>query len=87
MYEVRITPEGLRNLNRLPDKIRDAALAALAGPVRENPRQVGKALVGDLAGLYSTRRGDYRIIYQVDDDTTTLIIHPIQHRSTVYRPR
>lgn len=86
MYVVRITPEGLRHLNRLPPKVRDAALVALRGPISENPRQLGKALVGDLAGLYSARRGDYRIIYGLDDTTRTVTVHRIQHRGSVYRP-
>ncbi|HVA05780.1 MAG TPA: type II toxin-antitoxin system RelE/ParE family toxin [Acidimicrobiales bacterium] len=87
MYELRITPEGLRHLNNLPEKVRDAALAALRGPISESPRQLGKALVGELTGLYSARRGDYRIIYGIDDDTQTVIVHRIQHRGSAYRPR
>lgn len=87
MYEIQITPEGLRHLNNLPEKVRDAALAALRGPIRESPRQLGKALVGELKGLYSARRGDYRIIYGIDDSTQTVIVHRIQHRGSAYRPR
>ncbi|HTQ16179.1 type II toxin-antitoxin system RelE/ParE family toxin [Mycobacterium sp.] len=86
-YELRITPEGLRHLNRLPAKIRDAALAALHGPIRENPHRLGKALVGELAGLFSARRGDYRIIYSIDDTAKIVIVHRIQHRASAYRRR
>jgi mRNA-degrading endonuclease RelE of RelBE toxin-antitoxin system len=84
-YELRITPEGLRHLNHLPAKIRDAALAALHGPIRENPHRLGSALVGELAGLFSARRGDYRIIYSIDDTAKIVIVHRIQHRASVYR--
>ena len=87
MYEIRITPEGLRHLNQLPEKIRDAALVALRGPISENPYQLGKVLVGELAGLYSARRGDYRIIYGIDDDSKVVTVHRIQHRGSVHRPR
>ena len=86
-YELRITPEGLRHLNRLPTKIRDAALAALRGPNSENPHRLGRALVGELAGLFSARRGDYRIIYSIDDTAKIVIVHRIQHRGSVYRRR
>lgn len=86
-YELRITPEGFRHLNRLPAKIRDAALAALHGPIRENPHRLGKALVGELAGLFSARRGDYRIIYSVDDTARIVIVHRIHHRASAYRRR
>jgi mRNA interferase RelE/StbE len=87
VYEIRITPEGLRHLNALPTKIRDAALVALSGTIGENPERSGKRLVGELSGLYSARRGDYRIIYGIDDDAEVVIVHRIQHRGSVYRKR
>ncbi len=79
-----MTPEGLRHLGRLPPKVRDAALVALAGPISENPHQLGKTLVGELAGLVSVRRGDYRIIYAIDDDSRIVAVHRIQHRASAY---
>jgi mRNA-degrading endonuclease RelE of RelBE toxin-antitoxin system len=87
VYDVRITPEGLRQLTTLPTKIRDAALVALSGSIGENPQRSGKRLVGELTGLYSARRGDYRIIYAIDDDTKVVVVHRIQHRGAVYRKR
>jgi mRNA interferase RelE/StbE len=57
VFEVEITPEGLRHLNRLPGKVRDAAIQAMLGPIAEHPRRVGRPLVGELAGLWSARRG------------------------------
>jgi hypothetical protein len=32
VFEVEITPEGLRHLNQLPGKVRDAAIQAILGP-------------------------------------------------------
>ena len=87
MFEVEITPEGLRHLDRLPGRIRDAAIQAMLGPIAEHPRRVGKRLVGELTGLYSARRGDYRVIYEIDDDRKVVIVHRVQHRRVVYRPR
>lgn len=87
MYEVEITPEGFRHLNLLPDKVREAALATVFGPIAENPERLGKRLLGDLEGLRSARRGDYRIIYEILEDETTVLIHRVQHSRDVYRPR
>ena len=87
MFEVEITPEGLRHLNRLPGKVRDAAIQAILGPIAERPRRVGKPLVGELTGLWTARRGDYRVIYEIDDDRKVVIVHPVQHRRAAYRPR
>lgn len=86
MYEIEITPEGLRHLHRLPEKVRAAALESILGPIAENPHRLGKPLVGELEGLRSARRGDYRIIYQIIEDEQVVLIHRVQHRRDVYRP-
>jgi mRNA-degrading endonuclease RelE of RelBE toxin-antitoxin system len=87
LYDVRITPEGLRHLDKLPDKIRAAAVEAITSTIAANPKRAGKALLGELQGLYSARRGDYRVIYEIDETARALVVHRVQHRRDVYRPR
>ena len=87
MYEVEITPEGVRHLNQLPAKVRAAAIELMLGPVADAPKRVGKPLLGELAGLFSARRGDYRVIYAVDENKSLVTIHRVQHRRDAYRPR
>jgi len=87
LYEVEITPEGLRHLHRLPEKVRAAALESILGPIAKNPQRLGKPLLGELKGLRSARRGDYRIIYEILKDDHVVLIHRVQHRRDVYRPR
>jgi mRNA interferase RelE/StbE len=48
---------------------------------------VGKPLKLGLAGLRGARRGDYRIIYRIDDANRRVEILAIEHRSDAYRPR
>ncbi len=87
MYEIEITVEGVRHLNRLPDSIRHAALESIFGPIADNPNRLGKQLVGELEGLRSARRGDYRVIYEIFEDDQVVLIHRVPHRRDVYRPR
>ena len=87
MYEIEITAEGLRHLNKLPDKVRHAALVSMFGPISDNPNRLGKPLVGALEGLWSARRGDYRIIYEIFEGDQVVLIHRVQHRRDAYRPR
>jgi prevent-host-death family protein len=72
---------------RTSRKVRDAAIQAMLGPIAERPRRVGKPLVGELTGLYSARRGDYRVIHEIDDDRKVVIVHRVQHRRVGYRRR
>ena len=85
MYNLRVTSEGARSLNRLPEKVRPAVAATISGPLTENPHRLGKPLVGGLVGLRSARRGNYRIIFEIDDNERLVIIHRVQHRRDAYR--
>ncbi|MBY4797745.1 type II toxin-antitoxin system RelE/ParE family toxin [Collinsella sp. AGMB00827] len=51
----------------------------------EDPRSTGKALVGNVAGLWRYRVGDYRILCLIDDDVLVVLVVDIGHRRGVYR--
>jgi len=87
VYEVEITPEGLRHLDRLPAKVRTAVLETIFGSIAENPQRAGKLLRGELEGLHSARRGEFRVIYEIDEDARIVLVHRAQHRRRVYRNR
>lgn len=86
-YEIHWTRSALRRLGRIPGKAAEACVEFVYGPLAENPEQVGGELRLDLAGKRSARRGDFRVIYEVDPETRTVTILAIDHRSDVYRPR
>lgn len=86
MYRARITPEAMRNIGQLPEKVRHAAMATITGTITQNPRRAGKRLSGRFEGVWSARRGDYRILYTISEEDRVVTIHRIQHRRHVYRP-
>ena len=51
----------------------------------DDPRQFGKALVGELSGYWRYRVGDYRIVCQLIDDRLVVLVVEIGHRREVYR--
>jgi mRNA interferase RelE/StbE len=64
---------------------RYAAAEILAGLLLENPHRVGHPPQGEYAGQYSARRGpDWRVHYRIDEDTRTVIVLDISHRSDTY---
>jgi mRNA interferase RelE/StbE len=84
-YTIRVTARAERDLIRLPEKIAAACVEFLYGPLSENPRRLGKALRGELVGLYSARRGDYRVIYAIVEDVRAVDIVHVARRSDAYR--
>lgn len=84
-YQVQITARAARDLQRLPEKIATACVEFIFGPLVDNPRRVGKPLRDELVDLRSGRRGDYRVVYAIVEDTCRIDIVHIGRRSDVYR--
>jgi mRNA-degrading endonuclease RelE of RelBE toxin-antitoxin system len=76
-----------RALDRIPAKVAIAVLDFMLGPLTGNPERVGKALRGDLAGLFSARVGAYRVVYEIDRSTRQVLVVMVDHRADIYRPR
>jgi mRNA interferase RelE/StbE len=66
---------------------RAATIEFFYGSLAESPRQAGQPLRLGQPGLHSARRGDYRVIYRVDDGRRLVTVIAVEHRSDVYRPR
>jgi mRNA interferase RelE/StbE len=86
-FAIAWTTASRRALTRLPEKVATAVIEFLYGSLAASPYRVGKPLKLGLEGLHSARRGDYRVIYRIDDDRRRVTIVAIQHRSDIYRPR
>jgi len=86
-YAVAWTAPARRALSRLPEKVASAVVEFCYGSLAANPRRVGKPLKLGLEGLHSAGRGDYRVIYRIDDQSQRIDIVAVEHRADVYRPR
>ncbi len=85
-YGVRITSAARRQLGRLPGKVATAVVEFLTVVLPENPMRLSKPLTGELTGLRSARRGDYRVLIDVDEVDRQILVVRIAHRSDAYRP-
>nr|WP_167169300.1 type II toxin-antitoxin system RelE/ParE family toxin [Brooklawnia cerclae] len=57
----------------------------MTGPLVDDPYRVGGQLRRELSGLWSARRGTYRILYRINDDAREAVVIKIDHRRDVYR--
>jgi mRNA interferase RelE/StbE len=81
------TAASRRAVTNLPEKVATAAIEFIYGSLAESLHRVGKSLKLGLQGLHSARKGDYRVIYRIDDDARMVAVMAIEHRSDVYRSR
>ncbi|WP_194954472.1 type II toxin-antitoxin system RelE family toxin [Sphingopyxis solisilvae] len=75
-----------RQLRKLPRNVGEQILAGLQQiAALENPRQRGKAMVGERKGYWRYRIGDYRVIVRIEDQRLVIVVIAIGHRREVYR--
>jgi mRNA interferase RelE/StbE len=87
-YRIELTPAAEKSLAKMAKsdrtflkRIDQALLALTESPVPTNSKQ----LVGEDPPLYRLRVGDYRILYQVEDDVLVFLVVQVGHRKDVYR--
>jgi len=83
MYEIIFRSPAKRFLKTLDKNIQKRILEKIK-LLRQNPR-IGKALYGNLAGLWRLRYDKYRIIYQIKNKGLLIYILNIGHRKNIYR--
>ena len=56
-----------------------------AGGPAKNPMRLSKSMTGELDGLRSARRGDYRVLLWVYEAAHSVVIVRVAHRADVHR--
>ncbi len=82
-YSVQVKRSAARELARITNSDRSRLIRAIDA-LAENPFK-GSALKGELRGLRRIRVGDYRVVYEVQDDVLVVLIVRVAHRREVYR--
>lgn len=86
MYKIEFSSQAAKELEKLyraDKKLYSRFLTAIES-LKTNPYQ-GKRLKGKLAGDYSYRVGNYRIIYTVYKHKLVVYIIDLGHRREIYR--
>jgi mRNA interferase RelE/StbE len=84
-FEIHWAGPAKRALRRLPEKVATAAVEFIYGPLASNLSRVGRPLRFELEGMHSVHRGDYRVVYRIDDRRRGVEVLVIGHRADVYR--
>lgn len=85
-HEIVLTPPARRAIaTDLPEAVAAAVIDFITTALLENPQRVGKPLRDDLEGIWSARRGTYRVLYRIRDDPREVVVLRIDHRRDVYR--
>ncbi|SJM90362.1 Addiction module toxin, RelE/StbE family [Crenothrix polyspora] len=86
MWTIKLNSLSAKELNKLDKPIKQRIEAFIDDlSTLDNPRQTGKALQGDLKGLWRYRVGDYRLIAQIKDGELIILVVELGHRKDIYK--
>jgi len=81
-YELILRPSVEKDLRKIPAADLREILARMEA-LREAPPPGSVKLSGE--EYYRVRQGDYRIIYEIEDDKLIVIVVRVGHRRDIYR--
>lgn len=85
-WRVDFAPSAQRDLNQVSARVGPSLLEFIYSGIAENPQRRGKALRGEMDGVWSARRGDYRVLYRIDEASRSVQVLRVAGRGIAYRP-
>lgn len=85
--QIVVSPAARRELRQLPRDVAERVAAAIDG-LAHVPRPPGCLVLRHYLPLtWRLRVGDWRVLYEIDDDAGVVTISGVRHRSKAYRSR
>lgn len=88
-YTLKISKKTNKTLSKMDQPTRNLLLKWLNKNIHntDNPRLYGKALQGELSGLWRYRVGKYRIIVEIQDNELVVLTISVGKRGSVYNKK
>lgn len=83
-YQVALAPAAARQMRKFDPQVRRRVQAAIDLLAIEPRPPAATRLVGG-AGEWRVRTGDYRIVYEIEDDRLLVLVLNVGHRREVYQ--
>jgi mRNA interferase RelE/StbE len=86
-WKIEFLPEAAKELKKLDRSAAARIIKTLEQriAVLDDPRSLGSALVGDHAGYWRWRVGDYRLVARIENERVVILVVRVAHRREVYR--
>ncbi len=86
-WRVEVTPAAAREWRKLDRQAAQRIGAYLQEVVTScsHPRERGTSLTANRVGLWRYRVGDYRVIFELEDERLLVLVVRVAHRSEAYR--
>ncbi len=85
-YRIELAPAAVRQLRKLDPAARRRVQAAVELLAQE-PRPAGAKKLAGGDGEWRVRTGDYRVVYEIQDEVLMVLVVAVGHRRTIYQRR
>lgn len=83
-WEIEWDERARKELRSLDAGVQRRIFSYLRERTTENPRNFGKQLSGNMAGLWRYRIEDFRVICRLQDEKLTVVVVAVGHRKEIY---
>lgn len=86
-WAVELSPEADKQLKKMDRQVRSRIEDFINESIatRDDPREIGRQLLGDLSHLWRYRVGPYRLLCTIKDDVLLILVVSIGDRKDIYR--
>jgi mRNA interferase RelE/StbE len=85
-YRIEVAPAALRQFRKL-DRAAQRRVQAAIELLATEPRPSGAKKLVDGNGEWRVRTGDYRIVYEIQDNVLLILVAAVGHRRDIYERR
>ena len=83
-HQIIIKPSAEKQLDKLPKSVRVRVLDKLE-ELRQDPRPHGAIKLIGADDLWRIRIGDYRVVYEIQDERLIVLVLRVAHRKDIYK--
>ena len=83
-YRVEFTRRANKQFQALPAQIKRRVLPKIES-LAQDPRPSGVVKLSGEENTYRIRVGNYRVVYNIEDDRLQVLVFRVDHRRDVYR--
>ncbi|HUO83556.1 MAG TPA: type II toxin-antitoxin system RelE/ParE family toxin [Thermoanaerobaculia bacterium] len=84
-YSVRIKKSAARELDAIPGKKDRRRLVERIRALADDPRPAGAEKLSGFKDRYRIRQGNYRVLYEIEDEVLVVYVVKVADRKEVYR--
>lgn len=87
IWQINFTHTAAKQFTKLDKPVKQRIITTLEHRVAllDNPKELGKALQGELAEYWVYRVGDYRVLTKHENKLLVILVVEIGHRKEVYK--